>query len=92
MGLCLNIYELNVPTYILALHDFRPSLNRPYFGDFEYYRKHPSRIHKLYGNDEMSGQGTLVWKNGAKYVGEWKEGMKDVIGKFTYDKESIIGH
>ena len=29
MGLCLYTYELNVPTYLLALHDFQPSFNRP---------------------------------------------------------------
>ena len=32
----------------------------------------------------MHGQGTLTWANGEKYVGEWKDGKQDGIGKKTY--------
>ena len=27
-------------------------------------------------NDKKSGKGTQVWKNGVKYVGEWKDGFQ----------------
>jgi hypothetical protein len=39
------------------------------------------------------GEGTYLWKNGAKYSGEWKKGMRNGKGRyeFTYhEKDSVL--
>ncbi len=38
--------------------------------------------------DESSGNGTLIWKNGDKYVGEFKSDQQDGYGVMTFEKNS----
>ena len=43
----------------------------------------------LYKDGKRHGQGRVTWKNGVKYVGEWKDGGKNTNDIITYDFEVI---
>ncbi len=39
------------------------------------------------------GNGTYIWKNGAKYEGEWEKGMRDGYGIYTHkvqDQDTVL--
>ncbi len=52
--------------------------------------------------DKLSGNGTLIWKNGQKYVGEFKDGLRhgegilyspnnEITNQGRWEKDSFIG-
>ncbi len=47
----------------------------------DYYKGH-------WKDDNKSGKGKLVWKSGAKYEGEFENGLPNGFGVFTFSKES----
>ena len=38
----------------------------------------------FYENDEISGKGTYMWKNGDKYVGHFKNDVRSGFGTYYY--------
>ena len=41
-------------------------------------------------NGRASGRGTMVWRNGAKYVGNWANGARDGQGVQSYASDSSV--
>ena len=40
--------------------------------------------------NKKHGVGTFVWKDGRKYIGEWKNGVKDGIGMIEHTNGDVI--
>ena len=38
------------------------------------------------------GKGTLYWKNGEKYVGEFKDGLFGGFGMLTFEKDNEVDY
>ena len=44
----------------------------------------------IFENDQRQGNGTMIWKNGEKYVGNWKNDQRSGQGSyslFVYDEQ-----
>ena len=41
-------------------------------------------------DDNQSGFGILLWKNGDKYIGEWKDGYQEEEGKLYSETKGLI--
>ena len=39
-------------------------------------------------NGKPSGKGTVIWKNGSKYVGNWENGLRNGYGVQTFPSDS----